>query len=83
MCVCGALASLAGSFSIATWLLLPFLSFPSRFPLSSPLARGAVPFNLLPEGRSVQPSDQFAVDSPDSLAQDQAEEDRTNLTSKS
>lgn len=26
---------------------------------------------------------QFAVDSPDSLAQDQAEEDGTNLTSKS
>ena len=28
------------------------------------------------------PSDQFAVDSPDSLAPDQAEEARTNLTSK-
>lgn len=50
------------------------------FPYSSPLACAAIPFNLLPEGRSVPPSDQFAVES---LAQDQAEEDRTNLTSKS
>lgn len=29
------------------------------------------------------PSDQFIVDSPDSLARDQAEGDRTNLSSKS
>ncbi len=59
-------------------------SFPCSSPLvSSPLACGAIPFHLLPEGRSAPPSDQLAVDSPDSLAQDQAEEDRTNLTSKS
>lgn len=55
-------------------------SFPF-FP--STLTCGAVPLNLLPEDHAVPPSDQFAVDSPDSLAPDQAEEARTNLTSKS